>query len=716
MVAKFSPSALNETERSCMVLFSESDVADFKSNLPRRVEGTCHWILDHPQYVSWVSKQESTLLWITGNPGCGKTILSAYLMEHLDAVQPAQWNALVCCYFCSDQIDTQKDAKAILRSVIYQMVRRRRKLIRHVKSAFEFQGSQVVNSFEALWNIFVAITSDRISGQLSVIVDAIDECEAKTRARFLDAVTTLVHRANAMDEPSPNRIKFLITSRPSLAIYYDFNGFLKNRLMIEESQNAVVKDVQLVIERRINEIVKRSGCQSRTKEYLEKTLQSKADQTFLWVKFALQCLEESLLAAEKDFRRILSTLPQDLEGLYESFLRSIPLHNQGLAAKMLHILVGSSRHFTLEEFSIILAIDDSHKTVTDVQSDCQPSIRRTLQGILGPLVRISEEKVSLVHQSAKEFLLRLATRSEHPLAKLYGVNEEKAASILASSCISYLLLHEFSENQFSPDFSGSEKSSVNSPLLGRFTVLDEETVFDPLALEQDILLKDEDVLEAEACQSLADRYKFFDYSAIFWARHFALCDKIAPKSLQEDAITLTDKLTCRFFNWLRYFWLKTGMEVPFPKDFDSLTVACFFNHPVLLQCLLHRDENYEQQGKDRALFWAARMGCENAAEILLRSGADPNSMIVGRQTPLCVAAYNGHDGMARLLIGDDRIDVNLRGSQAALLCPWPPGMVTYLSSNFLFNMDIAILKYKMTTNGLLSFGLWVAIILMSFDF
>lgn len=643
-----------------MILFHTSDIAEYRAELPKRVEGTCCWILTHPKYVSWVSNQETTLLWINGNPGCGKTILSAYLTEHLDTVQRNGMHEMVCCFFCDDKIASQRDAKAILRSVIYQVLHRRRSLLRHVKIAYDIQGSQLFHSFDALWNIFIAIINDQRSGPISVIVDAIDECEEKTRVRFLDAVTGLIQKPKVVNDQLPNCVRFLITSRPSLGITYDFNSFWRDQLPLEESQEGISKDVQTFIERRVDEIVKRCGCTPRTKHFLEQSLYSRAGQTFLWVKVVLRCLETSLLASQKDFQNILSTLPQDLEEVYENFLRSIPTQNQKSAAKILHILVGSPRYLTLDEMGIIMAIDTDHRTVADVEADRQPSTRRTVQGILGPLIRISESKISLVHQSAKEFLIDLAGRSKHPLASIYGVNQVKAAMILASSCISYLLLEDFVEDLFLRDCSSSAKSSDDSPVLGENGSDSGETFFDPFALEGDIILKDERVVEAELYQFVTDRYKFFDFSAMYWAESFALCEHMAPGDIQRAALSLNRKHNCYRNNWLRYFWDKTGMECALPDDMDPLILASFFNQPILLSHLLNENGSYDQHSKDLALFWAARMDSGKTTEILLRNCADPNSRIVDQQTSLSVAAQYGHSYILKLLLADERTDVNVQ--------------------------------------------------------
>lgn len=665
--AKEAGPALSETERTCMVALYASDILGYKAELPKRADGTCSWILEHPQYVSWISEQRSKLLWITGYPGCGKTTISAYLADHLALVQRTELHGMVCYFFCDDKSAYQRDAKAILRGVIYQILQRRRRLIKHVKAAFDVQGSHLIDSFESLWNVFKEMVKDCNSGPVNILVDAIDECEEKTRIKFLDAITDFMQNANSDDDALPSSVKFVITSRPSLSIFYNFTNVWENRLPIEQDPSGVSMDVRVVIERRVREIVKRFNCSTRTKQFLEQALYSRADQTFLWVDFVLQRLEHSLLASAKDLQRILNTMPQELEVVYENFLRSIPSSEEGLAAKMLHVLVGSPRFLTLEEMNIILTIERHHQTVADIEIDLQPSISLTIQGILGPLVRISDSKVYLIHQSAKEFLLDLATRSGNPLALTYGVEPAKAALVLASSCVSYLQLQDFSEDKFSQEWAGSEDSTEPSPVFKKPDIRDEESAFDPLALEDYTIFKDQSSLDAEVCELLSTRYQLFDYAARYWAENFACCENLAPEQLREDIIQLTERSSCRLNNWLKYFWLQGGIEYTFPDDFDSLKVTSFFNQSRLLSHLLdERAITTTQLDIDRALFWAARRGWADTTDILLRNHAEPNSTVVDRQTPLNISAERGHLDVVKLLLADERTDVNLKGKSGRL--------------------------------------------------
>ena len=653
--------ALSEAEKQCIVAFNAGNMSDYMAELPKPVEGTCQWILKQPQYVSWSKKEEHALLWITGNPGCGKTILSAFLTNHIKATLADQPHASVCSFFCDDKITAQRDSRAILQGLIHQMLRRRPSLVKYIKQAYENQGrDQLLHSFDALWNIFIDFTKDKKTGPVHIIVDAIDECEKTSRNRFLTAISELFHKTQEQSDNSTNCIKLLITSRPSLSAFSPLNMdvYAQHRLPIEKNQVGQNEDVRLVIRYRVEQIAKTYQCSQKTKEFLEQALSARADQTFLWVKMALQSLEESVHAPMRDLQRIISTLPSDLEAIYETFLHKIDKSDQQRASKILHILVGSWRYLTLDELRIMLAIDPSHHSETEMDDGLQSAPDHTLHMTLGPLVRISGEKVSLVHQSAKDFLLDLAFRTENPLSSIFGVRINKAASIIASCSMSYLLLDEFSVDLLSDNRSNSEPSSPDSPF---FSQVDFGDAHNPLGREEYSMLKDMITLNDESCAELTNKYRFYDYAAVHWAEHLSLCEETASQELWQQAIRLTARGRAFFLNWLRYFWYKLDMDYEFPESFDDLSAAAFFGHSSLVQQLLELPESFDQVQKDRALFWASRRGSTSAAATLLQHGADPNSRVVHVQTPLAVAAQYGYLEVVRVLMEDDRTSVNVKG-------------------------------------------------------
>ena len=324
----------------------------------------------------------------------------------------------LCYFFCDEKIDTQRDGLAILRSLIHQLLVRHRLLVKHVKAAFDLYGPQFGQNFNGLWRIFIAIASDKRVRPVSVIVDAIDECEQITRERFLQDVLDLIGKSSSNGSHAPC-IKFLITSRPLLGRRYTTN-------LLQIDQDYVEQDLRLVIQTKVEGIVQRTRCKPDVRRYLENALYSKTDCTFLWVTLVLHLLEESLLASQKDFKRIIDEVPKTLTATYERFLQRIPIAYQTLAIRLLHFLVGSLRPLTLDEVRILIATQRHHGTLAAVGEDAQPNIRETIEGVLGPLVRIWDNRIYLVHQSLKEFLLTLSNQTDNPLSTTYGVDLRRA--------------------------------------------------------------------------------------------------------------------------------------------------------------------------------------------------------------------------------------------------------------------------------------------------
>ncbi|KAH9877542.1 hypothetical protein IAQ61_002909 [Plenodomus lingam] len=664
-----STQSLTEAERSCMALLNSIHLAEYKAQLPRPVQGTCSWILDNPAYQSWIAAKESRVLWITGEPGCGKTMLSAYLAEHLRLHRADPNTPQVFLFICDDKVTSQRDAAAILRGILYQILQQHRKLIKHVKKRFEMEGPSLANSFPALWELFLKLVANTTSGPVGVIVDAIDECEARTRNSFLNAMMRLVNESQDEHRQSQNYVKFLITSRPSLGNSYNLTGTMTTRLPIEQNHNVVNEDVKLVIRSKVGEISNKFHCNDDTKNYLEQLLYSKSDQSFLWLNMVLRSLEGSSKASKSDFERIINTFPENLEATYSRFLREIPPNNQEDARKILQLLIGSSRPLTLEEMDTAFTIQRKHEALPDLLNDRQFSISSTLQDIVGSFVRINgvqssarDSTVSLIHQSAKEYLTDLALRSADKTVQSLAIPLPEAALSISQSCMRYLLLKEFQTDIFAPEDISLEPSSPDSCPSDPFTDFDTKGL--SLGLDDypslDNLFKHSQYIGEEQCTLIAQRYEVFDYAATFWAEHYSLCEAIAPDHVHEAARQLTATLSCVQTNWLRYYWVKRNMEYSFPDNFETIEIAAFFNLTTLLAETLAKAD-FEEAKKGRALFWAARMSSLGSIRVLLHHGTDSNSTGVDQDTPLTISAQYGHLDALKLLLSASQIDISLPG-------------------------------------------------------
>jgi len=71
----------SERHAQCHQTFKTSSYENHKDINPLRVAGTCQWVLNHPKYREWHESSSDDLLWISADPGCGKSVLAESLVK-----------------------------------------------------------------------------------------------------------------------------------------------------------------------------------------------------------------------------------------------------------------------------------------------------------------------------------------------------------------------------------------------------------------------------------------------------------------------------------------------------------------------------------------------------------------------------------------------------------------------------------------------------------
>ena len=657
--------ALNDSEKSCMRLLSDFDVSDYQSMLPTPAKGTCQWILSHPVFISWLEKADNALLWLTGHPGCGKTILSFFLAKQLGDSPTTQTSNNVCIFFCDDKISKQRDARSILIGLILQLIHRHRSLVGYANKVYEMHGQNIVRSFTALWTLFVKVVTDPKSSPTYIIIDAVDECEKVTRHLLLGSIRMFLTNLNH-SMSGRQHVKFILTSRPSLADFdRDIERVSEHQIPIDEGQRGHDDDIRMFIEQKVDEISQRRHFSAEVKDFLQRTLHSRSGQTFLWIHMVLASLESSHLSSKKDFQDTMMRIPPDLETTYIKFFSAIAPSHHDIASKLLKLILGASKPLNLDEINIAFTIGSGHRTAEDVTSDCQNAMQHMLQGILGPLVRVSDSKVTLVHQSAKVFILQHMGSSNTPFLALGAITAEECALVIASASIDYLMLDNFAEDFFSLERSPTKSISDISDTCGSSPVSTSGRPFwddDVAGLGSDVIFRESGSLDEDACQHLVLAYDFYRYAALHWTEHYALCEKSAPHRLKRAVNSLLDNNTTKCSNWLRFLFTESAdRDQSIPDSHDFTTLAAYFNLAETLKDYVSSRDNHDQANLDSALFWAAEQGHSKIISILLQAGADPNKQASGRQTALIAACKNGHADCSNILIAHERADLNIRG-------------------------------------------------------
>jgi ankyrin repeat domain-containing protein 50 len=228
-----------------------SPYRDRKDRNPERVDGTCEWFTNNLSFRSWQESKISSLLWVSADPGCGKSVLAKYLV---DAVLPSTKLRTTCYFFFKDDFEDQKSAVSALCCILHQLFIQNDALFSNkILERFEADGEKLIGSFRDLWDILISAANSYNAGEIICILDALDECEDEGRSQIAGALNKLYWTGK-----SKFVLKFLLTSRPYIYIQQDFQS-LKSRLPTihlsgENKVKEISQEINIFIKSRVEDI------------------------------------------------------------------------------------------------------------------------------------------------------------------------------------------------------------------------------------------------------------------------------------------------------------------------------------------------------------------------------------------------------------------------------------------------------------------------------
>ncbi|KAI1746734.1 ankyrin repeat-containing domain protein [Xylaria castorea] len=380
-----------------------SPYEDRKNRNPKRANGTCEWFTAHPLFQNW-QKEISALLWVSADPGCGKSVLAKYLV---DDVLPPSTSRITCYFFFKDDFDDQRVLEGALCCILPQLFIQSPVLLSDgVLKDFK-EGDKLFASFPKLWNMLIRVTNIHKDSEIICILDALDECVDQTR--LPRALTQHYSKGKGT-----STLKFLVTSRPYLRIQRDFQDLKESQPTIHlsgESQTEVDKiahEITISIQQRTEELGKRLRLTEEEKDIVKGELATFRHRTYLWVHLVFAVIEEAIFLSKSDLRTSIRNLPRTVEEAYDNILRKS--HDPDKARKILHIIVAVDRPLLLTEMAAVLAFrGESHRCHEDLYRDrlSPDRLYNAMRETCGLFVIVQDSQVYLLHQTAREFLVRL---------------------------------------------------------------------------------------------------------------------------------------------------------------------------------------------------------------------------------------------------------------------------------------------------------------------
>ena len=146
----------------------------YKELIMSRCDGTCEWLLHEDSFQLWeLPETAESILWIQGDPGCGKSVLTATVVEHLKRNKKSS-----LLYFFLDARSNNAEATepvAVIRSLVYQIFSS--PLLPPndvVRNAVQRSCQERALRFDVLWKLLVAMLC--LTNSTYIVIDALDEC------------------------------------------------------------------------------------------------------------------------------------------------------------------------------------------------------------------------------------------------------------------------------------------------------------------------------------------------------------------------------------------------------------------------------------------------------------------------------------------------------------------------------------------------------------
>lgn len=211
---------------------------NFNHAISQRHEGSGQWFLDSRAFKEWKHGSRRHL-WLHGFAGCGKTILSATIVDHLRKMDDC-----IILEFYFDFSDTAKqNVHGVLHSLVFQLYR----LGFNSKELDDLYASHLDGQRQPDTKTLTGCLHTMIKGSkaIYVILDALDECtERKELLRWIKEFFT---------RPDLSHVHLIVTGRPEAEFLGSIVDWFGEEHCLSLDKNAIDADIRSYVTAKLEE-------------------------------------------------------------------------------------------------------------------------------------------------------------------------------------------------------------------------------------------------------------------------------------------------------------------------------------------------------------------------------------------------------------------------------------------------------------------------------
>ncbi|KAK0705713.1 hypothetical protein B0H67DRAFT_498262 [Lasiosphaeris hirsuta] len=436
------------------------------------------WLIGNAIFREWLNPSHcsSPLLWLSGIPGAGKTILASVVVDEARQLS----NATVIYFYCKYEEDARNTFMSVARSTLAQLLAQNSYLLPYFHEKASLSSDPSLTS--------KAVAKEMIQTALSscqgtwMVLDGIDECPRDDRIEIASFFRKVVETHASPDTEST---RCLFVSQEDGVATDSFRG-ISNIKIADKSRD----DLKDFAESWHQKMEAKFGRLRENNCHIANIITAKAQGMFIFAELFAKFLESQFSRAKLLEELDPAKLPVDLNHVYERILHRI-LEGRGEDAlnnlrQVLGWIVCARRSLQWREIQVAISIDLESEGV-----DHDRRIAASPKDLFASLVEVQADgTVELVHGTARKqvaFVYTLKTNRLTVLTKFIDPREVNYS--LAMVSMQYLSLPQVDQKR--------SEDNIETDLIDGF-------------------------------------YPFYDYASACWAMHLQSCLLVLAPD-QEDA-------------------------------------------------------------------------------------------------------------------------------------------------------------------------------------
>ena len=372
------------------------------------------WLADEPEFNNWQSSEQSSMLWLHGFAGTGKTGLVCRvietLSEELSDPETGQELRRLAIFYCSNdkaktgrkETFSRADPEESLRSIVSQLCTRKkdRYVAPTLEAKFEASGPGSDNQRPLDYSDCVeAIIEVSQTLPITIVLDAFDECDQ-------DRSPTLIKHFKEVISRSPGRVKVFVSTRSFPAIESDLKADPSIGVTASRNKDDVRVFIETTLDNRIKDKELLDGVvEPDLRDKILDTLTSRAQNMFLYASLLLnQLCDRNHTNDAESIRKKLDGLPENLVEMYNRIM--VDIHDEKNNSQR-------SCRLAQDTFKWLLSAQSTEKPLgyqSILEAISPPERKADINEVLAAcrtLVKKEADTISFAHYSVREHVVKM---------------------------------------------------------------------------------------------------------------------------------------------------------------------------------------------------------------------------------------------------------------------------------------------------------------------